>query len=109
MKRFKYSPLGKELKVQTDIAKEQYQKLDDTFEFVKMIKKEEPTFKNYKSNLIYNSNYSFYKFYCDSKKLDNLSFKSKYSFQREFLKYLNKCEKLKTLKQKAGNKKSKCA
>ena len=52
MKRFKYSPLGKELKVQTDIGKEQYQKLDDTFEFDKTIKKEEPTFKSYKSNLI---------------------------------------------------------
>ena len=39
MKRFEYSPLGKELKAQTDIAKKQYQKLDNTDEFVR-IKKE---------------------------------------------------------------------
>ena len=39
MKRYEYSPLGKELKVQSDIAKKQYQKLDDTFEFEKITKK----------------------------------------------------------------------
>ena len=62
MKRFEYSPLGKELKAQTDIAKKQYQQLDDTFEFDKIIKKEERIFENCnKSNLIYNSKYSFYK------------------------------------------------
>ena len=38
-KRFEYSSLGKELKAQTDIAKKQYQKLDNTDEFVR-IKKE---------------------------------------------------------------------
>ena len=37
IKRFEYSPLDKELKEQTDIAKKQYQKLDDTFEFDKII------------------------------------------------------------------------
>ena len=37
MKRFQYFPLGKELKVQTDIAKKQYQKLVDTYEFDKTI------------------------------------------------------------------------
>ena len=47
MKRFKYSPLGKALKAQTEIAKKQYQKLDDTFGFNKVIKKVEQTFKNY--------------------------------------------------------------
>ena len=31
MKRFEYSTLGKECKTQTDIAKKQYQKLDDTY------------------------------------------------------------------------------
>ena len=35
MKRFEYSPLDKELKARTDIAKKQYQKLDNTFEFLK--------------------------------------------------------------------------
>ena len=59
-KRFEYSPLGKELKAQSDIAKKQYEKVDDTYEFDKIIKKEKPTFKKYnRSNLIYNSKYSF--------------------------------------------------
>ena len=31
----------------------------------------------------------FYKYYCDIKKFDNLSFKSKYSFMAKFFKYLN--------------------
>ena len=66
MKRFEYSPLEKELKVQTDIAKNQYQNLDHTFDFDKMIKKE-AKFKNYdKSNLIYDSKCTFYKYYRES-------------------------------------------
>ena len=40
MKRFEYSPLGQELKTQTDIAEKQYQKLYLTFGFDKIIKKE---------------------------------------------------------------------
>ena len=40
MKRLEYSLLGKDLKAQTDIAKKQYQKLDDIYEFDKIIKKE---------------------------------------------------------------------
>ena len=47
MKTFEYSPLGKELKAQTDITKKQHQKLDDIFGFDKIIKKEEPPLKNY--------------------------------------------------------------
>ena len=46
MKRFEYSLLGKKLKAQTDIANKQHQKLDNTFEFDKRIKKEKPTLKN---------------------------------------------------------------
>ena len=63
MKRFEYSQLRKkELKAQTDIAKKQCQKLDDTFGFNKIIKKEKPVLENYsKSDLTYNSNYSFCK------------------------------------------------
>ena len=57
MKRFEYPPLGKELKARTIIAKKQYQKLDDTFQFDKIIKKEKPALENSsKSDLIYNSN-----------------------------------------------------
>ena len=64
MKRFEYLPLGKELKVQTDIAKRQYQEIDDTFEFDKMIKKAKPAFKKYnRSNLIGNCKYIFYEYY----------------------------------------------
>ena len=89
MKRFEYSALGKELKAQTGIAKEQYQKLDNTFEFGKTIKKTS-ALKNYsKSYLTYNSKYSFYKYYRDSKKNVGLSLKPKYLFLREFSKYLN--------------------
>ena len=51
-----------------------------------MIKKEEPKLKNYyKSNVTYNIKLSFYKFYRDSKKFDNLSFKSKYSFLHDWI------------------------
>ena len=90
LKRFEYSPLGKELKALTDITEKQYQKLRDTYEFDKIIKKEKPTLENYsKSDLIYNNNYSFYKYYCDSEKLDNLSLESKYAFLAEFFNHLD--------------------
>ena len=99
--------LGKKLKPQSNIAKKQYQKLDHTFEFNKIIKKEEPTFNNYnKSNLIYNSKYSFYKYYRDSKKFDNLSFKLNYSFLYEFLNDLNEFNKRKIIKEIAKKKKT---
>ena len=39
MKRFEYLPLGKELKAQTDIAKTQRQKLDNTVEFARKKRK----------------------------------------------------------------------
>ena len=102
--------LGKKLKPQSNIAKKQHQKLDHTFEFNKIVKKEEPTFNNYnKSNLIFNSKYSFYKYYRDSKKFDNLSFKSSYSFLYEFLNDLNEFNKRKIIKEITKQKKSKCA
>ena len=81
MKRFEFSPLGKELKGQTDIAKQQYQKLYDTYEFDKIMKKEKQTLENYSIlDLIYNNNYNFYKYCPATKKFDNLSLKSKPSF-----------------------------
>ena len=90
MKRFEYLPLGKELKVQTVITKKQYQKLDDTYEFVKTISKKS-TLKNYnKSDLIYNTNRIFYKYYLDSKKFDNLPFKSNHFFLYQFLNDIDK-------------------
>ena len=64
MKRLEYLLLDKESKAQTDIAKKQYQKLDNTYESEKIIKKEKPTLKKCnRSNLIYDSKYSFYPFY----------------------------------------------
>ena len=67
LKRFEYSPLGKELKAQTHFAKKPYQKLNDTFGFDKIIKKEKPALQSYsKSNLIYSSKNTFYKYYRDS-------------------------------------------
>ena len=64
MKRLKYSPLGKELKGETGIAKKQSQKLDDTYEFDKTIKKDKQKLVKYsESDLIYDSNHSFYKYY----------------------------------------------
>ena len=62
---FEYFPLGKELKTQTNnIAKRQCQKLDNIFEFDKVIEKEKTTTKKYIiSNLIYNSKFSFYEYH----------------------------------------------
>ena len=95
MKRFEYSPLGKELKAQTDIAKKLYQKLDDTDEFDETINKKS-RLKNYsKSDLIYETNHSFFKYYRESKKFDNFSFKSTYSFLAEFLNDIDKVSDLK--------------
>ena len=101
MKRFEYSLLGKELKAKTDITKKQYQKLDDTFEFHKIIKKEKLILENYsKSDLTYNSKYNFYNYYCNSKKINNLSLKSKYLILVEYFNDLNEFNKLKTQKEK---------
>ena len=98
MKRFDYSPLGKELKAQTDFAKKQYRGL---IKFFRSNEKEKPTLKKYnKSDLICNSKYSFYKYYRDNKKIDSFSFKSKYSFLFEFFDDLNEFNKLKTQKEK---------
>ena len=83
-KKFEYSPLGKQLKAQTDNAKKKYQKLDNTLEFDKIIK----------SELMYNSKYSFYN-YRNGKKINNLSLKSQYSFLVEFFNDLNGFNQLK--------------
>ena len=89
-KGFEYSPLGSELKKQTDIAKKQYQGLDKIFSSNKDSKhlnesliKEQTVAKKLskktcpKSNLIF-SIFSFYS-YSHNKKYDSLSFKPKYS------------------------------
>ena len=66
MKRFEYSTLGKKLTPQTGIPKRKYQKVDETHKFYETINKNDkkPTLKKYnKLDLIYNSNYSFYRCY----------------------------------------------
>ena len=67
LKIFEYFPLGKESKAETDTAKKQYQKLDHE----RMNKKSIPKGYN-KSDLIYNTNHSFYDHYRNSEKFDKL-------------------------------------
>ena len=76
MKRCKYLPLDKESKAQTDIAKKQYQKLDNT-DKIDRVKKEKP--KCNWSNLIYNSKHIFSEFY-NTKILNSISLESQYPF-----------------------------
>ena len=109
LKRFQHLPLGKKSRAQTDTAKKQYQKLGDTYELDKIIKKENPKLKKHnKSNLIYGSSYNFFKYYRDIKKFGNLSFKSVYSYLISFFNNLNKFNKLKLQKEEIKEKKSKC-
>ena len=51
------------------------------------------------SNLKNDNKYSFYKYYHDSEKFNNIYFKSKYLFLFEFFNDLNKFNNLKTNKQ----------
>ena len=57
-------------------------------------RRKKSTLKYNKSNLIYDGNRSFYKYY-NIKIFDNLSFKSKYSFLVDFFKDLDKFSRLK--------------
>ena len=62
IKRFKYSPLGSELRKQFSVGEKQYKRLDKVFE---SNKKEEDKIKNKRScaktNLVYNKDFLFYK------------------------------------------------
>ena len=89
MERFEYSPLEKESKAQTNITKKHYQKLDHTFDFDRIIKKEKSTLKKYnRSNLIYDSKYIFY-VYHNIRNFNYLSQKSSISILFSFLSKLN--------------------
>ena len=93
---------GIELKAQTDIAKKRYQKLDNMLVFDKTFK--EKTLANYsKSNLIYNSNDSFYKYDRDSKKIDKMFRKLNYFFLAELFR---EKKYLKTKREKTKRKKT---
>ena len=105
MKRFEYLLLDKELKSKMDIAKKQYQTLHKMYEIDEAINKK-VTLKNYStSDLVYEGNYSFYKNYRDTKKLDKLSLKSKHLFLVTFIYNLDKFTKLKTQKERTQKKK----
>ena len=61
MKRFEYSPLGKELKARTCDEEKQYQKLDKVFESNK--KGEKILKSRAESNLVYSKDFTFYKYH----------------------------------------------
>ena len=73
-------------------------------EQIKIIKK--TTIENYnKSNLIYDSNHSFYKYH-NINKFDNLSFKSKHSLLVNVFNDLDKFSRVKTHKENTKEKKT---
>ena len=64
VKRFEYSPLGKELKAQTGVIEKQYQKLNKTFESddeeeERVTIKKEKLETIHEPKLIFNNKYSF--------------------------------------------------
>ena len=88
IKRFEYSPSGKELKAQNETAKKQYQILDKIYEYNETINKNDKTviYKTHsKSDLIYDSSHTFYKYYSDIKKSNKHSLKPNHSFLSNFL------------------------
>ena len=105
MKRFEYLLLDKELKSKMDIAKKQYQTLHKMYEIDEAINKKVTLKKYSTSDLVYEGNYSFYKNYRDTKKLDKLSLKSKHLFLVTFIYDLDKFTELKTQKERTQKKK----
>ena len=68
-----------------------------------------PLFENYsKLDLIYNINYSFYKYYRNNKKFNNYSLKWKYSILAEIFNDLDQFNKLTRRKEKQTRKKQMC-
>ena len=82
--------------------------MEKVHEFDGIISKDDqkPTSKKYdKSDVIYKTNHSFYK-YQDTKKIEGLSFKSKYYFPTNFSNDLERFSKLEPQKEKTKEKKS---
>ena len=103
IKIFEYSPLGEELKKETNIAEKQYQKLDNIYEFDIIIKN--ITIKNYnRSSLIYNSKFIFYEYYNNN--LNSLSLTSKFRFFTSFYNELNRFYRLIPQKESTKQKKT---
>ena len=90
----------------TDIAKKQFRSLVNIHEIDGTINKKS-AIKSYSiSDLIYDSDHSFYKYYHDLKQFDNLSFKSKASFLANIFDDLDKFDNLKPRKEKTKEKKT---
>ena len=81
LKRFEYSPLSRELKLQTSAAEKQYQKLDQVFQSNK--KEEKNKISRAKSNIICSEDFTFYKYH-NINKCDKRSFHSKQNNLNEF-------------------------
>ena len=81
LKRFEYSPLSRELKLQTSAAEKQYQKLDHVFQSNKKEGKNE--ISRAKSNIICSKDFTFYKYH-NINKCDKRSFYSKQNNLNEF-------------------------
>ena len=89
IKIFEWPSLGSELIKQTDITEKQYQELDKVHRFdIELI-----IWKYNKSNLVYNTVHSFYKYY-DISKFNKLSIKSKCFFLSDFINHLNRFSSL---------------
>ena len=108
LKRFKYSPLGSELKKRTSVAEKQYEGLNKLFKSDKKekpvtIKKEKPAITR-KSNLMYDRKFSFSD-YVNIKEYYHLSFTTKYDKLLSFYHHLNEFRNLvpQTEKQKLEN------
>ena len=88
IKRFEYSPLGKELKKQTSVSEKQYQKLDNLIESNEKEDKTKNKSSRAKSNLVNKNYFSFYK-YCNIKEFAKCSIDSK---QNDLKVFKNKLE-----------------
>ena len=89
IKIFEWSSLDSELIKQTDTTEKQYQELDKVHRFdIELI-----LWKYNKSNLVYNTVHSFYKYY-DISKFNKFSIKSKCFFLPDFINYLNRFSSL---------------
>ena len=90
---------------QTSFTEKQCQKLDDTYEFDKIIKKEKPIFTKYnRSNLIYNIKY--YIEYYNITNFNSLSLTSKYPILLSLYSDLNKFNNLNPHKESTKEKKA---
>ena len=98
LKRFEYSPLGKELKAETSVVEKQYQKLnkifesDDEEEPITIKKEKLEIIHEHEPKLICNKKYSFSEYGKVAKYMDD-SPESEYNRLAKFYNSLNEFEK----------------